>query len=68
MIVDLSRRNIVKHASIGVKFLIIALILFYVLPKLISLLWHICHPDPKIHQEQFLEKPLRVISAIIGSG
>lgn len=68
MIVGLSRKNVARRLSIGIKFLIIAFILLYVLPKLISLLWQLCHPSPDIHQEQFLEKPLRVISAIIKNG
>lgn len=60
MVVTFSWRSIIKKAKVHFKIIILAIILFYVLPKLLSLLWYIHYPEPKIREEHLLETPLRV--------
>ncbi len=66
MIVGLSRRNLVRRGKIYIKLLLLAVIVVYLLPKLISLLWEV-NTGPKIRDDHMLEKPLRVISLSVNN-
>ena len=65
MVVTFSWRSIIKNAKLYFKIIILAIILFYILPKLLSLVWIIHYPEPKIHDEHLLEKPLRVTATLL---
>jgi hypothetical protein len=65
MIFTFSGRSIIKKAKLSSKVIILAIILFYILPKLLSLLWYIHYPEPKMREEHLLEKPLRVTAVLI---
>jgi hypothetical protein len=60
MVVTFSGNRIMKTGKIMAKIIILILILCYILPQLLSLLWYIYYPEPKIREEHLLEKPLRV--------
>lgn len=61
MIALFSFRSMLKHAKLWVKLIVLVLIIFYILPKLLNLFWDSNHSEPKIREEQLLEKPLRVM-------
>lgn len=65
MVVTLSGRGIAKKVKLYCKILILAIILFYILPKLLSMLWYMHYPEPKIREEHLLEKPLRVTATLL---
>jgi len=58
MVVIFPWHHIMKKAKLCIKIIVLAIILFYILPKLLSQIWFFNH-DPKIHYENF-DKPLRV--------
>ena len=64
MVATISLRNITKKIKLVLKIIALAIIIFYILPKLLSLFWHVDNPGEKIRDEHLLEKPLRVISII----
>lgn len=68
MVVAFSWRSIIKKAKLYFKIIILAIILFYILPKLLSLLWYIHYPEPKIRDDHLLEKPLRVTATMLDMG
>ena len=63
MVVTFSWRGIIKKFKVHSKIIILAIILFYILPKLLSLLWYIHYPEPRMREEHLLETPLRVLAA-----
>jgi len=65
MVVTFSWRNLTKRTKLGVKLVFLAIILFYILPKLLSLFWQANEHEIKIREQRMLEKPLRVINSII---
>ncbi|MBP2625586.1 MAG: hypothetical protein H6Q68_297 [Firmicutes bacterium] len=65
MVVTFSWHSIIKKAKLYFKIIILAIILFYILPKLLSLLWYIHYPEPKIRDDHLLEKPLRVTATLL---
>lgn len=65
MVVAFSWRNLSKRTKLFVKLVLLAIILFYILPKLLSLFWQANDHEMKIREQQMLEKPLRVITCII---
>jgi len=68
MVVTFSWHSIIKKAKLSLKIIILAIILFYILPKLLSLLWYLQYPEPKIRDEHLLEKPLRVMVTLLDRG
>ena len=68
MVVTFSWHSIIKKAKLYFKIVILAIILFYILPKLLSLLWYIHYPEPKMRDEQLQEKPLRVTATLLDIG
>jgi len=68
MVVTFSWHNIIKKAKLYLKIIILAIILFYILPKLLSLLWYLHYPEPKIRDEHLLERPLRVTATLLDMG
>ncbi len=65
MVVTFSGRSIVTKVKLYCKVIMLAIILFYILPQLLSILWYFQYPEPKIREEQLLEKPLRVTATIL---
>jgi len=65
MIVGISLNNASRRVKIGLKAVVLAVMIFYVLPKLLGFFWQFNQPGPKIREEQILEKPLRVISVFV---
>jgi type III secretory pathway component EscU len=60
MILLFSLRNIIKRMKLCFKVLILAVLIFYILPKLLTLFWHIGDQEQKIQDQHIFEKPLRV--------
>jgi hypothetical protein len=65
MIITFSGHNIIKKLKLYFRIIILAIILFYILPKLLSLLWYMHYPKPKMHEEPLWEKPLRVTASVL---
>lgn len=65
MVVTLSGKDVRKILKVLIKIMILTMILFYILPQLVSLLWYIHYPIPKLREENLLEKPLRVILDLV---
>ncbi len=68
MVVAFSGSGILKKVKLSFKIIILATIVFYILPKLLSLLWYIHYPEQKMREDHLLEKPLRVISVLLNVG
>lgn len=64
MVVVFPWSSFIRKAKICLRIIILAVFLFYILPKLLSQLWIINNMEPKIKPE-YLEKPLRVMDSII---
>ncbi len=62
MIMGISRRRLGRWLKLSLKIILLAAIVFYLLPELFGLYRHYEQPRPKIREEQYWEKPLRVIS------
>jgi uncharacterized protein YqhQ len=67
MLLYLPWNKIKKKVKIGVRVIILAVILFYILPKLLSQFWFMNQSEQKI-KPNYLEKPLRVTNTIQRSG
>jgi len=65
MVVTFSWPSFIKKVILYFKVIILAVILFYILPKLLSLIVYLHYPDP-IRDEHLLEKPLRVTATLLG--
>lgn len=65
MITSLSLRAVMKQAKLWIKILVLIFVILYILPKLLSLYWDVSHPGQRIKEQQLLEKPLRVMSAVL---
>lgn len=50
-----------KYIKLSCKIIILATIVFYILPKLMSLLWYMHDSEQKMREDLMLEKPLRVM-------
>lgn len=68
MVVTFSGRRIIKKTKICLKILMLAIIVFYILPKLIYMLWYIYYPEPKMREDHLLERPLRVAAGLLEIG
>jgi len=64
MVVTFSWPNFIKKANLYLKVIFLAIILFYILPKLLSLILYLHYPEP-IRDEHLLEKPLRVTATLL---
>lgn len=60
MVVNVSLRQILKKTKIISLVILLAIMLFYIIPKLFILLWDAGEIDSKDHDHRLLEKPLRV--------
>nr|WP_092067367.1 hypothetical protein [Dendrosporobacter quercicolus]NSL46549.1 hypothetical protein [Dendrosporobacter quercicolus DSM 1736] len=67
MVVVFPLNHWLKRLKIGVQIVILAVILFYILPKLLSQLWFMNQVEERIKPD-YLEKPLRVINTFTRSG
>ena len=67
MVINFSGNNFITKAKLYFKITILAIIIFYILPNLLSLLGYINTPDYKIRDEQLIERPLRVEFNIINT-
>jgi hypothetical protein len=67
MVINFWGHSFINKIKLYFKIVILATILFYILPNLLGLLWYINTPDPKIREEQLLERPLRVEIDIINT-
>lgn len=61
MVITFSGSCIIKKIKLSCKIIILATIIFYILPKLMSLLWYMNYPEQKMREDLLLEKPLRVM-------
>ncbi len=60
MIHYLDRKNILHKCKICCKLILLAILLFYILPQLISTLWY--YQDIKIREEHLMDRPMRVFA------
>lgn len=60
MVAAFSIRKFVKNSKLALRIFLLILMLVYVLPKLILLLWDAVTSEQHIPDQQILEKPLRV--------
>lgn len=65
MVITFSLRSLMKRMKLTVKIVFLAIIIFYILPKLLSLFWHANDQELKLKEQHLLEKPLRVSTQII---
>lgn len=65
MIVGIARRRISRGIRIGLLAMVLAVLVLYVLPRLLDLFWQFHQLEPKIREEQLWEKPLRVFSEFV---
>jgi hypothetical protein len=61
MVITFSWQGILKRSKFYIKILLITLIIFYILPQLITILWECTNPGLKIRDQNLLERPLRVM-------
>jgi hypothetical protein len=61
MMVTVSVRTLKTIGKLGVNILILAILFFYVLPKLLNILWF--YPEIKIRNEHQIGTPMRVQSS-----
>lgn len=60
MVIKVPLRRIIKKVKILSIVILLIVMVFYVLPKLLILLWDAGEIDSKDHDYRLLEKPLRV--------
>lgn len=53
-------RGAFRRSKMWLKIVILAVIIFYIIPKLLTLLWDVNQVTPNTPNEQLMEKPLRV--------
>ncbi|NLP41144.1 MAG: hypothetical protein GX348_02945 [Veillonellaceae bacterium] len=51
--------------KLAVKIILLIIIVFYILPKLLSLFWYATDQELKLKEQHMLDKPLRVSAQII---
>lgn len=61
MVITFSGSRMMKYIKLSCKIIILATIVFYILPKLMSLLWYMHDSEQKMREDLMLEKPLRVM-------
>ncbi|HML31594.1 MULTISPECIES: hypothetical protein [Sporomusa] len=62
MVVMFSLRRVIKRSKLYIRIVLLTLIIFYILPKLMTMLWEFSNPGLKIRDQHLLEKPLRVMT------
>ena len=60
MVEAFSIRKFVKNSKFALRVFFLVLMLVYVLPRLLLLLWDAATSEQRIPDQQILEKPLRV--------
>ena len=60
MVAAFSIRKFVRNSKLALRIFLLVLMLVYVLPRLILLLWDAATSEQHIPDRQILEKPLRV--------
>ncbi len=65
MIVGISWRCVSRRFKIVLQAVALAIMILYVLPKLLGFFWQFNQSIPKIRDNQIMEKPLRVISEFV---
>ncbi|MBP2642149.1 MAG: hypothetical protein H6Q67_36 [Firmicutes bacterium] len=66
MIISISRRKAVGHAKFLLIILVVLFLLLLLLPKFLSEVWQL-NSFPKNREEQYMERPLRVISNTVNN-
>lgn len=61
MVITFYWRSFLKRSKLYIKIILLTLIIFYILPVLITLLMEYNNPGLKIRDQHLLEKPLRVM-------
>lgn len=67
MVIIIPWNSMMKKLKIGIRIIVLAIILFYILPKLLSQFWFMNQFEQKI-KPNYLEKPLRVINIFPKTG
>ncbi|WP_021170081.1 hypothetical protein SOV_21970 [Sporomusa ovata DSM 2662] len=62
MVITFYWRSFLKRSKLYIKIILLTLIIFYILPALITLLTEYNNPGLKIRDQHLLEKPLRVMA------
>ncbi|TWH48960.1 hypothetical protein [Sporomusa sp. KB1] len=62
MVITFYWRSFLKRSKLYIKIILLTLIIFYILPALITLLMEYNSPGLKIRDQHLLEKPLRVMA------
>ncbi|MBP2634205.1 MAG: hypothetical protein H6Q72_112 [Firmicutes bacterium] len=65
MVLTFSWHGILKKSKLYIKIILVTLIIFYILPQLISILWECVNPGLRIRDQHLLEKPLRVMATSV---
>ena len=60
IIYSLAFKSVVRRSKVWLKAALLALIIFYIIPKLFALIWDGNNTVPKGPDRPLLEKPLRV--------
>lgn len=60
MVLSISRRSLIKKSKMITRLLVLAIIIIYILPKLLSLLWNALESNTQERDRHLIEKPLRV--------
>jgi membrane protein YdbS with pleckstrin-like domain len=67
MIYTFSLRQLWKKANLFIMIIILLVVVFYIFPCLVKLIWQQDSSEEKMRQQYLLEKPLRVHSMINSS-
>ncbi|WP_094603290.1 hypothetical protein SPSIL_028270 [Sporomusa silvacetica DSM 10669] len=62
MVITFCWRRFLKRSKLYIKIILLTLIIFYILPALITILLECNNPGLKIRDQHLLEKPLRVMA------
>ncbi|MBP2649781.1 MAG: hypothetical protein H6Q74_606 [Firmicutes bacterium] len=65
MIVGISKQKSLRQARVVLKIIIVLIIMLLALSKLFSELWNLNSYFPKTREEQYIERPLRVLSSFV---
>ena len=60
MVLSISRRSLIKKSKMITRLLVLAVIIIYILPQLLSLLVNAFEGDTQERERRLIEKPLRV--------
>ncbi len=64
MVLSISRRSLIKKSKLITRLLVLAVIIIYILPQLLSLLVNAFEGDTQERERRLIEKPLRVENSL----